>query len=858
MKKIVRTVSFVCLIALLVGVFSSCKKDPNVTDSEHKESVGVISEGASNYVLVYDQEDALAGYVADSLWQMLYDRCEVSLSKKSHKSAFDYEIVLCNAERAEVADLKSKLRDENDFVISQQGNRLFLYAASHAGAKAMLIAVRDILLASSAEKSFSVEKDLLYVSSQNAEMTGSVATLFDGTKTDYKIIYNSASEDDERIAYFLKRSLKSTFGVDVKLGTERDAETECEILFGVSGIKRDAFTTVKRFMDGKNDFIVSVVGKKLVIAATDSVSLMMGMEYLIANYVTPSKGGACMVSEVGEYIHSMRGDFTISRERLEVLYKDALDRYPTLREFYLSKNVSSDSKNDQVMIEVLVEAMGQSAVFCNGSSSVLYDGMIRKLNTSDYSKVATINASAASVPSEFINTYFKTSYTEGFVDLKKAAEDAGYTYYYDASRSIAIVSPTGATSFANDTVKVGKYTNARLKDRMVLFFNDPQMPEPQNNTEQSRVVLDDDSRYYPEDALDYTEPTYICNYSPSIISVKQANGSTVLYSAVEHCEVKNGDEPSSETVVRRSFDGGKTWTDLHTIKKLKWASLFELNGKVYIVGFIKPNTSSWSGYTGLCDVTDENSNATPAHLWDYSTSVFEPLVANGYLYLAHDKGVASVDITTDIMQLSNWKLTNAPGTLVTKQWFETTSGKKLGWLGMGDAYCQEGNIVQGRDGKIYAIYRTESQPYGNYAIIFRLSEDRTRIEFLENERDSILSLPTTVSRFVIKYDAESDLYVMVSNWWTTDEVCRARNVLGLSVSSDLRSWTQVDALLVDREMINPEYSCWAHAYQYADFDFDGDDLVMTVREATGFTNTFHDGKYYTFYRVSDFRSMIPQ
>ncbi|MBR7098661.1 MAG: hypothetical protein IKC59_04530, partial [Clostridia bacterium] len=76
------------------------------------------------------------------------------------------------------------------------------------------------------------------------------------------------------------------------------------------------------------------------------------------------------------------------------------------------------------------------------------------------------------------------------------------------------------------------------------------------------------------------------------------------------------------------------------------------------------------------------------------------------------------------------------------------------------------------------------------------------------------------------------------------------------VSDDLSEWTVVDTLLVDREMINSDYSCYAHAFQYTDFDFDGEDLVLAVREATGFTNTFHDGKYCTFYRVTDFRSMF--
>ena len=173
----------------------------------------------------------------------------------------------------------------------------------------------------------------------------------------------------------------------------------------------------------------------------------------------------------------------------------------------------------------------------------------------------------------------------------------------------------------------------------------------------------------------------------------------------------------------------------------------------------------------------------------------------------------------------------------------------------GTIQCMEASAVRGRDGAVYGLYRTECQPNGNYAILFRLSEDRTRLELLPNDQ-SLIRLPTTVSRFIVRYDEISDRYICVSNWWLTKNFCRARNALGISVSEDLIHWEMLEVLLRDREMLNAECAGWKNAFQYQDIDFDGDDIVMTVREATGFTNTFHDGKYLTFYRVKGFRKML--
>lgn len=855
MRKRIRVISVICLMAMLFSCFSSCKEDTPVENSDPKEYIDVIANKFSNYVLVYDRNDPLASYFTESLWKILYQNCGVALKKEDDEKTFDYEIVLCDAARSGVAELKSSMDGQSEFAIALKDNRLYLYTATHSGVKGLLLAVQELLLSGEEkEKRFAVEKDRLYLSSE-LQLNPNTATLFNGTEASYKIIYNSENEDEEKVAYFLRRQLKNAFGVNFNIGTERDKETEHEILVGISGIKRDEFSATKKLIRSADDFMISVVGTKVVIAAADAASLALAAECFLVRYA-PSEGGLFQITETQEYLHSLDKSFSVTRDRLEYLYSDVLKRYPTLREYYWATRTSQSAREDQKMIEALIEAMGESAVFFHGSSSVLYNGMIRKLNTDDYGKTASLGATSADVPAQFVNTYLKTSYAADFVDLKQAAEQAGYTYYYDAARKLAIVSPKGVWSFADDAASAGGYTNASLKDRMAAFFQNEEMPEPQNNTEQSRVVIEDAVDYYPEDALDFMEPTYYCGYSPSIVSVKQKDGSTILYTSAERCKLTYGSELTSNTYIRQSTDGGLTWTLTHTFYKLKWATLFEVNGKVYVFGYVKPSETSLTGYSAIAEVTDKSCPAVLRQLWTNTTSVFEPMVIGDYLYLALDDGIASIPLTDDLTAATNWTVTNEPGDLVTKAWFQNMTGKTLGQWGIGDAYCQEGNIVE-KNGEIYVIYRTESQPYGNYGIMLKLSEDRKRIEFLENEKDSIIQLPTTVSRFVIKYDAVSGLYVMVSNWWMTENACRARNVLGLSVSKDLVSWTKVDTLLVDREMMNSEYSCWAHAFQYADFDFDGDDLVMTVRETTGFSNTFHDGKYYTFYRVTNFRSMLP-
>ena len=83
-----------------------------------------------------------------------------------------------------------------------------------------------------------------------------------------------------------------------------------------------------------------------------------------------------------------------------------------------------------------------------------------------------------------------------------------------------------------------------------------------------------------------------------------------------------------------------------------------------------------------------------------------------------------------------------------------------------------------------------------------------------------------------------------------------RIVLCIAVSDDLFHWEIKEYLLVPRNMANPVIDGYAHGLQYADFIIDGEDILFVVREAVGYTCSYHDGNYTAFYRLKDYKQVI--
>jgi hypothetical protein len=79
-------------------------------------------------------------------------------------------------------------------------------------------------------------------------------------------------------------------------------------------------------------------------------------------------------------------------------------------------------------------------------------------------------------------------------------------------------------------------------------------------------------------------------------------------------------------------------------------------------------------------------------------------------------------------------------------------------------------------------------------------------------------------------------------------VDRQRNTLALVCSTDLRNWEIRSVILYDPDV---RYV----GFQYADWLFDGDDMIAVVRTAFGETTNCHNANYLTFHRIENFRDL---
>ncbi|MFH1730643.1 MAG: hypothetical protein ABIF82_03200 [Planctomycetota bacterium] len=83
-----------------------------------------------------------------------------------------------------------------------------------------------------------------------------------------------------------------------------------------------------------------------------------------------------------------------------------------------------------------------------------------------------------------------------------------------------------------------------------------------------------------------------------------------------------------------------------------------------------------------------------------------------------------------------------------------------------------------------------------------------------------------------------------------------RNALSLCSSEDLAHWEHRLTLLEDDSGLPPEESARVTGFQYADWQFDGGDLIFLVRVAYDGAHNMHDANRITFHRLTDFRRRL--
>jgi hypothetical protein len=119
-----------------------------------------------------------------------------------------------------------------------------------------------------------------------------------------------------------------------------------------------------------------------------------------------------------------------------------------------------------------------------------------------------------------------------------------------------------------------------------------------------------------------------------------------------------------------------------------------------------------------------------------------------------------------------------------------------------------------------------------------------------------IDFPGGCKKFTIRLDAKSHKYWSLVNHVPPSQQGsnpeRTRNTLALTFSTDLRHWTVQSIVLQHPDPEN-------HAFQYVDWQFEGDDIIAVSRTAfddgLGGAHNQHDANYLTFHRFKNFRGL---
>lgn len=314
---------------------------------------------------------------------------------------------------------------------------------------------------------------------------------------------------------------------------------------------------------------------------------------------------------------------------------------------------------------------------------------------------------------------------------------------------------------------------------------------------------------------------------------------------------------SDHTVLFASSNQGTKWEKRAEISGQFWSGLFVHGGALYLMGTTgeygnvvirrsRDEGRTWTdpmdGYTGLLLKGAK-----------YHTAPVPVVVSHGRIWRAMEDAMGpdgwgrhfrsfmmSAPTGADLLKADNWTCTNRLAR--DASWL---GGRFGGWL--------EGNAVAAPDGNVVNVLRVDDLQYPEHAAIVRISGDGKTAAF--DPTTGFIPFPGGSKKFTIRYDPVSRRY-----WSLVNDVPPAlrshapgatRNTVALSSSSDLFHWETRATLLR-----HPDTE--KHAFQYLDWQFDGNDIIAVSRtaydDAAGGAHTYHDANYLTFHRIAGFRT----
>ncbi len=313
----------------------------------------------------------------------------------------------------------------------------------------------------------------------------------------------------------------------------------------------------------------------------------------------------------------------------------------------------------------------------------------------------------------------------------------------------------------------------------------------------------------------------------------------------------SGEHQLASGRIYRSIDRGTTWTHVTDLKGFFWTGMFVHRGAVFAMGtdrhhgrlVIRRSLDGGTSWTEPVAIADGQWHTAPVPVVEHGGRLWRAVedadggTKWGERYRARMVSVAS---GADLLVAANW-----------------TVGEPLardpGWLGGDFAVWLEGNAVVDPEGGIVDILRVDNSRLPEKAAIVRISKDGRGATF--DPVSGFVDFPGGAKKFTIRKDPAGAGYwslasVVTAGYANAGRPGGVRNTLALVYSADLRVWEVRRILLCHADV-------GKHGFQYVDWQFDGDDLIAVCRtawdDADGGAHNNHDANYLTFHRWSGFR-----
>lgn len=313
------------------------------------------------------------------------------------------------------------------------------------------------------------------------------------------------------------------------------------------------------------------------------------------------------------------------------------------------------------------------------------------------------------------------------------------------------------------------------------------------------------------------------------------------------------------TRVYASTDRGANWTRHAEIQGQWWSTLFLHDGALYLIGpdreygrvVIRRSTDrgkTWTepkdGKSGLL-LADGPYHCAPVPVIVYAGRLWRAMEdAQGPGgWGSHFRAfMMSAPVGADLLDAASWTCSNRLGR--DPAWLD---GKFGGWL--------EGNAVVTPEGKVFDILRVDRPPGPEVAAVVSISTDGTTARF--DPATGFVDFPGGSKKFSIRFDPATHHYWSLANIVPESDRQRkpasVRNHLALIASPDLKQWRVLKVVLSHPDIVR-------HGFQYADWQWDGDDLIALVRTAfdddQGGAHNAHDANFLTFHRIAAARRLL--